>query len=77
MKKISSFISVILLLFLVSGCSEQSAPAQIAATTLPVYEFTARLCDGTSSRSCFFISGSFFGFMNKPPSFFIAYPKNS
>lgn len=47
MKKISSFISVILLLFLVSGCSEQSAPAQIAATTLPVYEFTARLCDGT------------------------------
>ena len=47
MKKISSFISVILLLFLVSGCSEQSALAQIAATTLPVYEFTARLCDGT------------------------------
>ena len=47
MMKISSFISVILLLFLVSGCSEQSAPAQIAATTLPVYEFTARLCDGT------------------------------
>lgn len=36
------FISILLL----SGCSAQ-APAQIAATTLPVYEFTARLCDGT------------------------------
>ena len=47
MKKISSFISLILLLFLVSGCSKQAVPAQIAATTLPVYEFTARLCDGT------------------------------
>ena len=47
MKKIISFISVILLLFLVSGCSEQTAPARIAATTLPVYEFTARLCEGT------------------------------
>ena len=47
MKKIITFISAILLLFLVSGCSEQTAPAQIAATTLPVYEFTARLCAGT------------------------------
>ena len=29
------------------GCSQQSEPAQIAATTLPVYEFTSRLCAGT------------------------------
>jgi len=36
-----------LLLMLLCGCSLPSEPAQIAATTLPVYEFTARLCDGT------------------------------
>jgi len=35
-----------LLIFLLSGCT-QTEPAQIAATTLPVYEFTARLCQGT------------------------------
>lgn len=29
-----------------AGCSH-SAPAQVAATTLPVYEFTAALCQGT------------------------------
>lgn len=34
------------LLVLLAGCSAQ-APAQIAATTLPVYEFTVRLCQGT------------------------------
>lgn len=33
-------------LILLSGCT-QSEPAQVAATTLPVYEFTARLCQGT------------------------------
>ena len=32
--------------FLLAGCSS-SEPADIAATTLPVYEFTARLCEGT------------------------------
>ena len=41
----------ILLLFLIaallSGCGVQDEQAQIAATTLPVYEFTARLCDDT------------------------------
>ena len=36
-----------LLLSLLCGCTRQSEPAQIAATTLPVYEFTARLCEGT------------------------------
>ena len=35
-----------LFLILLSGCT-QSEPAQVAATTLPVYEFTARLCQGT------------------------------
>ena len=32
---------------LLCGCAAHQPPAQIAATTLPVYEFTARLCDGT------------------------------
>ena len=35
------------LLMLLSGCRSQAQPAQIAATTLPVYEFTSRLCEGT------------------------------
>ena len=42
----------ILLLFilfaaLLTGCTAPQPQAQIAATTLPVYEFTARLCEGT------------------------------
>lgn len=35
------------LLMLLSGCRSQAQPAQIAATTLPVYEFTSRLCEST------------------------------
>ena len=35
------------LLMLLSGCRSQAQPAQIAATTLPVYEFTSRICAGT------------------------------
>ena len=35
-----------LLSLLLCGCSQEQ-PAQIAATTLPVYEFTQRLCEGT------------------------------
>ena len=45
MKKLSLFLSIILCTVL-SGCSAQPY-AQIAATTLPVYEFTTRLCQGT------------------------------
>ena len=44
MKKVT--VILILLLFILSGCSP-NAPAQIAATTLPVYEFTELLCQGT------------------------------
>lgn len=40
------FLLLVALLFL-TGCGTQSEPAQIAATTLPVYEFTFRLCEGT------------------------------
>lgn len=32
---------------LLSGCAKAQPRAQIAATTLPVYEFTTRLCEGT------------------------------
>lgn len=46
MKRILSLFFLITILLL-SGCSVQEAPANIAATTLPVYEFTARLCEGT------------------------------
>ena len=45
MKKFLCILSIFLCL-LMAGC--QAAPsADIAATTLPVYEFTARLCEGT------------------------------
>ncbi len=36
-----------LLIILLCGCSAPEAPAQVAATTLPVYELTTRLCQGT------------------------------
>ena len=38
---------ICLALLLLGGCAAPAEPAQIAATTLPVYEFTARLCAGT------------------------------
>ena len=41
------FIFFIILSLLLPGCTSQSPQAQVAATTLPVYEFTARLCEGT------------------------------
>lgn len=37
-----------LLLLLLSGCAGTRENARIAATTLPVWEFTTRLCEGTS-----------------------------
>lgn len=40
-------ISLLIVLLLLCGCSPAKAPANIAATTLPVYEFTLRLCEGT------------------------------
>ena len=45
MKRTLTFF--LLLSLLLCGCASQEAPAQIAATTLPVYEFTSRLCEGT------------------------------
>ncbi len=44
----SRLLSVFLVVaFLFVGCMDQAPPAQIAATTLPVYDFTLRLCQGT------------------------------
>ena len=46
MKRIASLIAAAALACSFTGCS--AAPeAQVAATTLPVYEFTTRLCEGT------------------------------
>ncbi len=47
MKKFSFYCSIMILAaLLLSGCGSHPA-AQIAATTLPVYEFTVQLCKGT------------------------------
>lgn len=47
MKQLFSLFTAVLLLLSLAGCASPQNPAQIAATTLPVYEFTSRLCDGT------------------------------
>lgn len=41
------FLLFLFIIMLLSGCAAQSEPAQIAATTLPVYKFTSRLCADT------------------------------
>lgn len=45
MKRLFSLLSLALVGLMLFGCG--SPPAQIAATTLPVYEFTSILCQGT------------------------------
>ena len=47
MKRFRSIFAAMLLIFIFSGCGSQPVSPEIAATTLPVYEFTSRLCDGT------------------------------
>ncbi len=47
MKRLFSLFTAVLLLLSLAGCASPQNPAQIAATTLPVYEFTSRLCAGT------------------------------
>lgn len=46
MQKILIIILCLLLCATIAGCNNERS-AQIAATTLPVYEFTSILCDGT------------------------------
>ena len=47
MKRIKLLLTAVLLATLLCSCTASEQPAQIAATTLPVYEFTSRLCEGT------------------------------
>ena len=46
MKKLFSLLIVMLILVSVCGCAKQES-VQIATTTLPVYEFTSRICEDT------------------------------
>ena len=46
MKKLAFILCFALVVCLLPGCSPVPQ-AQVAATTLPVYEFTVRLCEGT------------------------------
>lgn len=46
MKKTALFLAFALLLTMFGGCATEQA-ADIAATTLPVYQFTSILCEGT------------------------------
>ncbi len=47
MKYISFCLMIALLLCLFGGCGAKPETAQIMATTLPVYQFTTMLCQGT------------------------------
>lgn len=47
MNRVFSLFLALLLLISLAGCSADPHSAQIAATTLPVYEFTSVLCRGT------------------------------
>lgn len=48
MKKIRILLIGIIAVFLLPGCGVEQNSTQIAATTLPVYEFTSYLCQGTN-----------------------------
>lgn len=41
------FLIIVFLCLLLSGCAGKTEPSKIAATTLPVYEFTLTLCQNT------------------------------
>lgn len=45
-----TLILILITLLLLTGCVSQDTPADIAATTLPVWEFTSFLCEGTGLR---------------------------
>lgn len=47
MKRLISLLALCVLLCSLCACAQPKTYASIAATTLPVYEFTARLCSGT------------------------------
>ena len=47
MKHIALFLVLLLLCVPLSGCMTQAETADIVATTLPVYQFTSMICQGT------------------------------
>lgn len=47
MKKYAALFFSLFLAVTLCGCSQAETPAQVAATTLPVYELTVRLCRDT------------------------------
>lgn len=47
MKRLAILLIFLLTAGMISGCGEPAPQAQIAATTLPVYEFTCRIVEGT------------------------------
>ena len=47
MKRIPCLLASVIILLSFCSCAAQEPPAQVAATTLPVFEFTARICEGT------------------------------
>ena len=47
MKYMKIVIAAIVSVLLLCGCAPSAQTAQIAATTLPVWEFSSRLCAGT------------------------------
>ncbi len=58
MKKTVFISSLILLISLFSGCQAEAENFQVAATTLPVYEFTSQLCEGTELKVCQIVTQS-------------------
>lgn len=47
MKKFSLLLTLVLVIGLFAGCGQTAPQTQIAATTLPVYDFTQRILEGT------------------------------
>ena len=47
MKYKTLLLSLVLILGLLTGCGAPASFSQVAATTLPVYELTSRICEGT------------------------------
>ena len=50
MKRMFSLLFAFLCCISLNGCKAKVEPAQIVATTLPVYEFTQMLCSGTDLK---------------------------
>ena len=50
MKKVTLILTIIFILTLFTGCGGTPGRITVATTTLPVYEFTSRLCEGSPIR---------------------------